>query len=197
MGELIVVKHAAPEIVEGLPSARWVLSESGREQCEELHSRLVQYKPAHLYTSEEPKAVQTAEILGPRLGVPVSPRPRLNENDRTGLPFFDDESEFNARLRAFFLRPSERVLGNESADEAHARFIGAVQDVLASAQGQPTLIVAHGTVTSLLVARANQLNPFSFWLELDFTSFVVLSTPSFKLAHVVHPDVAEPGDEAL
>ena len=162
MGELIVVKHAAPHIVEDLPSSKWVLSELGMEQCEELYSRLAQYNPASLYTSEEPKAVQTAEILGARLGIPVSPTPQLHENDRTGLPFFKDKTEFNARLRAFFLRPSERVVGNESADEAHARFIGAVREVLASAQGQPTLIVAHGTVITLLISRANHLNPYPF-----------------------------------
>ena len=187
MSELILIKHAAPQVVEDLPSSQWVLSESGRQQCDELHSRLAQYKPASLYTSEEPKAVETAEILGLRLGIPFASKPGLHENDRAGLPFFNDRAELNARIRAFFSSPSERVVGNESADEAHSRFIGAVQDSLDSAQAQPTVIVTHGTVTSLLVARANQLSPYPFWLDLELTSFVVLSTPSFTLRQVVHP----------
>lgn len=181
------MKHAAPTIVEDLPASRWVLSESGKRQCEDLHSRLAKYRPAIIYTSEEPKAVQTAEIIASRLNVPFSPRHGLQENDRTGLPFFHDEAELQTRMEAFFQRSSERVIGEESADEAHSRFVGAIHDALASTRARPTVAVTHGAVISLLVARANDLSTYSLWRDLHFTSFVVVSTPSFTLREVVHP----------
>lgn len=187
MGELILVKHAAPLVVEHLPSSRWVLSESGKQQCEDLYSRLARYRPAIIYSSEEPKAVQTGEILASRLDVPFSPRRGLQENDRTNLPFFHDEAELHARMEEFFQRSSERVIGEESADEAHARFVGAIHDALASTRARPTVAVTHGAVISLLVARTNDLSTYSLWRDLHFTSFVVVSTPSFTLREVIHP----------
>lgn len=186
MADLIVVKHAAPEIVEDLPPSQWALSEFGRGQCHELSERLAQYLPASLFASQEPKAVETAEMISPRLGLSPALVSGLHENDRTALPFLSTEVDFHARMRDFFIRSGDRVVGNESADEAHARFVGTLKRLLSSEETRPTVVVTHGTVATLLVARANHLSPYYFWRDFDFASFVVLSTPSFILREVVH-----------
>jgi broad specificity phosphatase PhoE len=93
-------------------------------------------------------------------------------------------------MEAFFRRSSERVMGNEAADEAHDRFAGSVRSALASTPAESTVVVAHGAVISLLVGRANRLDPYGLWRVLGFTSFVVVSTPSFEMEEVVH---AAPG----
>ncbi len=181
------MKHAAPQIREDCPSRSWVLSTAGRRQAEHLHGELSPYEPSYLFSSEEAKAAETAEILGNGLGLPCSSLFGLHENDRTDLPFFDREEEYAERFRAFFDHPSDRMIGKESADDAHDRFAGAVRRVLATTRRGTTIIVAHGTVTSLLVSRANELEPYPFWRDFDFTSFVVLSVPSLELRAVVHP----------
>jgi len=184
---LLLVKHAAPRVVENLPASLWTLSDAGERQCEELYSRIAGYGPGAIFTSREPKAVQTSLDLGSRFELPVTPLPGLHENDRTGLPIFRDVAALDARMKAFFLRSSERVIGNETADEAHARFAGAIRDVLASTRSDATVVVAHGAVISLLVGRANRVDPYLFWRGLDFTSLVVVRTPSLELEEVVHP----------
>ena len=191
MAKLIAIKHAAPQIVPEVASSQWKLSPSGLRQCDELASRLARYAVTALYSSEETKARQTADALGLRLGLPARARPGLQENDRTGLRFFDDPADLDACFRDFFARPFERVVGNESAAEAQARFRGAVQSILdepGQGQGLPA-IVTHGTVLTLLVGTANDIDRFAFWKALTLTSFVVLSTPGLELVDVVHAPV--------
>ena len=185
--DLILVKHAAPEIEKDVPSARWVLSEEGRRQAQALPTRLVPYNPARLLASFEPKAIETAEIVGAELGLPVESRGGFRENDRTDLPYFDDESEFEERIRTFFAQPADRAIGTESADEAHERFSSALREIPALASGGPTIVVTHGAVASLVVARANKLDPYDFWLNFALTSFAVLSSPTLRLKEVIHP----------
>ena len=185
--ELILVKHAVPDIDPATPSRQWTLSERGKLQCEALFSALAHYEPSSLFTSEEPKAVETAAIVGAGLGISPVPSPDLHENDRTDLPFAATQAAFNNRMKEFFLRPSERVIGRESADEAHSRFAKAVRKTMGTADTGSIVIVTHGAVATLLTARANQLNPYTFWLGLEFASFVVLTAHSFALRHVGHP----------
>ena len=90
-------------------------------------------------------------------------------------------------MDAFFDRSAERVIGEETADEAHARFVNAIRRVEASTPAETTIVVAHGTVISLLVGRANRVSPKVVWRDLDFTSFVVVSMPLFEIRAVVHP----------
>jgi broad specificity phosphatase PhoE len=187
MSKLIAIKHAAPQLVPGVASREWTLSQSGMQQCDELAARLARYAVTSLYSSEETKARQTADRLGLRLGLTVLVRPGLQENDRTGLRFFHDPADLDACLRDFFARPLERVVGKESAAEARARFQAAVQAILDEPGERLPAIVTHGTVLTLLVCAANEIDPFSFWKALATTSFVVLSTPGLKLVEVVHP----------
>ncbi len=143
--------------------------------------------PGRLLASLEPKAIETAKVVGAELGLPIECRAGFQENDRTDLPYFDDESEFQERIRIFFAQPAYRVIGTESADEAHERFRNALKEIPAPAAGRPTIVVTHGAVASLVVARANKLDPYDFWLNFALTSFAVLSSPGLRLKEVIHP----------
>jgi hypothetical protein len=47
------------------------------------------------------------------------------------------------------------------------------------------VVVAHGTVISLLVAARNQIDGFEFWRRLGFTSFAVLDCrDGFRIAEI-------------
>ena len=190
MGQLLLVKHAAPQIDEHLSASRWTLSPAAQHQCARLAKRLAPYRPDALFASREPKALETATLLGSPLSLSVTLWPGLQENDRTGLPFFAASEVLAAQMQEFFSRPTERVIGIESADEAHARFEQAVRQVLAATSADTPIVVTHGTVISLLVGRANRVSSYSLWRELEFTSFVVVSTAAFELQAVVHPPPA-------
>ena len=118
--------------------------------------------------------METAGIVAGRLGIGCSVYPGLHEHDRTGAPFLADE-EFERAARDLFERPGELVWGNETAEQAGARFEGAVRRVLDEREEEVVPIVAHGTVISLFVARYNDVEPYELWRRLGLPSFCVLS----------------------
>lgn len=188
MAKLILVKHAPPVLDPDVPSPRWVLSEEGRRRCGWLADQLKAQGARALYASLEPKALETAVLAGVRLGLDVRARPDLNENDRTGLGFGTAEA-LRATIRAFFERPAERVMGEETAAQALARFEAAIRRLLAETPGQSVAVVTHGKVLTLLTARYNPMAAYDFWNGLALPSLVTLDRDSFLLdgAPLGHP----------
>ena len=62
-----------------------------------------------------------------------------------------------------------------------------MRSVLEERQEGVSVIVAHGTVTSLLVARHNAIDAYALWRDLGLPSFCILFTPGFELRDIV-PD---------
>ena len=181
---LILVKHSLPEVVPGLPPNQWRLSNDGRLHCAPLAEKLRAYQPEIIISSLEPKAQETAHLVAEQLGMRCVTMEGLHEHDRGGTPFLD-AARFEATVEMFFAEPAKLVIGRETADAAHARFSGAVARVMEKHPGRNVVIVAHGTVITLLVSRANGLAPFPLWKRLGMPSFIVLALPDLRLSEVV------------
>ena len=192
MRRLILVKHSLPKIEPAVLSHRWRLGEEGRRRCATLAERLTPHAPVAVVASTEPKAAETGEIVAGRLGLPFEAIAGLRENDRTGLGYLGD-AEYEARFARFFAEPTALVVGRETAAGAGARFAGAVEGVVAryaSREADPwrdgsLVVVAHGTVISLFVARHTGAEPFPLWRRLGLPSFVVLAVPDLALLETV------------
>ena len=183
MNNLILVKHALPELNPTVPAAEWHLSERGRARSELLAHKLAAYSLDVIVSSVEPKAIETAQIVANRLGKPHEIGVGLHEHDRRNVPFMPLE-QLETRVAEFFAKPSELVLGSETADEAHARFAKAIACLIAKHPQKNIAVVAHGTVISLFAARKNEM-PFEFWKNLGLPSIVVLSLPDFQMEKVI------------
>jgi broad specificity phosphatase PhoE len=173
---LILVKHSLPALEPGVPSCEWLLSEVGRARCIPLAERLAAYRAAVVVASPEPKATETGQIVAARLDLPMEVIAGLHENDRTGLGWLGS-AELEATIARFFAQPERRSMGNETADEAHARFAAAVGAVCARHPYETIVVVAHGTVITLFISRLTGQEPFPLWKRLGLPSFIVLSLP--------------------
>ena len=182
MSKLILIKHAAPEVVPSVPSEQWHLSEKGRASCTPLAEQMRPFNPAIIVSSTELKAVETAELVAPKLGIPHSTARDFHEHDRSNVPHMRS-SEFISAMELFFRKPDELVLGRETAQRAEARFTRAVQNVLQ--QHQDVAIVSHGTVIALLLARYSDRSAFQLWRELGLPSFAVLDAPDMRIDNLV------------
>jgi broad specificity phosphatase PhoE len=180
MARLVLIRHAPPDITPEVPSPRWVLSAQGRERCGWLADQLDTLGVARLYSSLEPKALETAALVGMRLGLEVRPRPDLHENDRTSLAFGSADG-LKHTIRRFFEAPFERVMGRETARDALTRFKTAVRALVAEAPDETVAVVAHGVVITLLAASRNAIDPFDFWDALSSPCCVVLDAASLAL----------------
>jgi broad specificity phosphatase PhoE len=188
---LILIKHSLPEIAPTVRAAEWHLSESGRQRCHALAERVARYAPQMVVHSVEPKAEETAQLLARYLYLTCRAMAGLHEHVRDIDPLFT-QARFEAQVAAFFARPGELVFGRETADQAHARFAGAISAALAQAAGRNLAFVAHGTVITLFVARAVGLEPFPLWQRLGLPSFVALAPPEMRLLAVAE----QIGDDA-
>lgn len=183
VSRLILVKHAQPAFDLSVSANAWKLSEQGRSQAKVLGTRLAEYAPELIVASTESKATETGKIAAEQLGVPFEVSVGLHEHDRTGVPFLP-AGEFESAVQSFFANLNELVFGNETAEQAFRRFDDAVRRVSTQHPEGNLVIVAHGTVITLLVARYNDIEPFSFWKRLGLPSFVVLSRHDYRLMNV-------------
>ena len=169
---LVLVKHAQPVLNANVPPREWRLGTEGEEQSRELAERLKAFLPFTLVSSNEPKAMQTAAIVATTLGVISRVANGLEEIDRPAMPILsrDEHERLNAAL---FRTRSIAVVGHESADTALARFEAAIQDTLAAVDVSTNVVViAHGTVISLFVARCTGRDALDAWRALRCADFV-------------------------
>lgn len=124
--------------------------------------------------------METAEIVANGLELSFHSRNGLHEHERSKTPYLSRE-EFESAIREFFEHPDTLSLGSETAHEAHERFSEAVRSVLDQYQRKTVVIIAHGTVISLLVSRLAGISDMLLWQDLGLPSFVVIDRESNRL----------------
>jgi len=181
---VVLVKHSAPTVIASVPAAEWHLSPGGIERCAGLADRLRAFSTRSITSSAEPKAVETATIVGERLGFPVEVIGDLHEHDRRDTKLLGDDA-FRHAIRSLFARPHDRVFGRETAADALARFDAAVGRLLASrGPEEDVIVVTHGTVISLFVAAHTGEDGFGLWSRLGLPSLVVLRRADLSLERI-------------
>jgi len=182
---IYLIKHALPQIDPGQPASRWRLSEEGRRRSQVLAERLSGASITALAASLEPKAGETARILSSHLGQLVESMPGLEEHHRETTGWLDTAA-FQAGAERLFADPDALVFGEETANQALARFAHAVDDFISRRREGNLAIVTHGTVISLFAASRAGQDGWELWQRLGLLSYVALSLPRFGLHQVVY-----------
>lgn len=173
---LILVKHALPAIVDGVRARDWALSAEGRRRCGPLAEALRIHAPSGtIFSSDEPKAVETAALIAAALGLPTAIDAGLAEHRRGAVRMLD-ETAWQAAIARLFEHPDRLEYGEETGDQARLRFEAAVRRILASRErpGGACVCVAHGTVISLFTAALTGADGLALWKRLALPSFVAL-----------------------
>ena len=178
--QVILVKHSLPYVKKDLPAREWMLSEEGRARAGRLADHLMSYRLDFLASSNEPKAMETAQILAAKCGVELRVFEGLHEHERSSVPYLS-KVEFESAVRTFFERPDQLVFGDETAHQAHERFSRAVYSILPENNHSKIAIVSHGTVLSLFVSRLTGQPGFKIWSELGLPGFVILDLQAKQL----------------
>lgn len=159
---LILVRHALPEVVRGVPSSQWGLSEAGREDCVLLaHALPVDLAPV-VYSSGIPKAAETAAVIALRRGLRTAVDGRLREVDQP------PEWVEDHRAKVLGYLAGRDGSDWEPRDGAVARFGAAIRDALADDAGRAgdTVVVTHGLVMTLWVATVAEIDSGAWWAAL-------------------------------
>lgn len=147
-----------PQVVIDLdrPVPRWSLSKTGTARARRAAQSSWAHQLGRIISSDETKAVETAEILGKAAGIRPDVLANFHENDRTTTGFLPPP-EFEAAADSFFARPDESFRGWERAVDAQSRIVSAVNAVLATHNPSvPIAFVGHGGVGTLLKCHLKQ-----------------------------------------
>jgi broad specificity phosphatase PhoE len=129
---------------------KWSLNEIGQRRVTTLANNLgVLSRTSRVVSSDETKALETAEPIATALGVTVQVRPEMHENDRSATGFLPPEV-FERVADQFFSDPSCSVRGWEKAFDAQRRIVNEVENCLAGSVNGDVLFVGHGGVGTLL-----------------------------------------------
>ena len=183
MPTLILVKHALPQIDPMVPANQWRLSEKGQDFSQGLAQKLAQYRLDLIFSSVEPKAIETARIVATALEKRIEVVEGLHEHDRNNVGFLK-KKKFEASVAQFFNQPDLLTFGNETANQAHHRFSRAVMGIIEKYPDKNIALVTHGTVLTLFVSRLVGIEPFAFWKDLALPSWVGLSHPDLGLRRI-------------
>ena len=143
----LFVTHPEVVVDPSTPITRWGLSDVGRARAHAFARELAGQGWELLVSSDEQKAVETAEVLSASLDLPVGIDPALGENDRSATGYLPPE-EFERTADSFFARPEEAVRGWEPAASAQSRIVNAVRRLSTGAPGRRIVFVGHGACRS-------------------------------------------------
>ena len=147
-----------------------------------------------IWSSREPKAIETAEIVADELGVPAKIADGLEEHHRDNVPFLSPKEKFEEAVERLFRCPDRLVLGRETANHARDRFTAAIDEVIDAGQSD-SIVVTHGTVMTLFVASFPGVERMAFWRRLGLPSYVVLTLSDMRIKSIVE-GVTEVGPSA-
>lgn len=146
----LYLTHPQVEIDPARPVPEWSLSAEGRRRAGIVRAASWVGEIGRIVSSTERKALETAGVIAECAGLPVEAEERMGENDRSATGFLPPP-EFEAAADRFFAHPHLSFRCWETAADAQARIVAAVDDALAAHDPSvPVLFVGHGGVGTLL-----------------------------------------------
>ena len=123
------------------------LSALGREQAEKLAATLGTRQIGTLYSSDLRRALETAEPLAERLGLPIQPTPALRERNfgaNESRIAVEVAAEFGKEVGTRWLGPDERHPGGESMREVYERVATFLDELLEGLPADEIALVTSG-----------------------------------------------------
>lgn len=187
MADLILIRHSKPQMMPHINSHDWVLSEKGQALSQSLANKLAPYGITRMITSVEPKARETGQLIAERLGISWEQAEGLHEQLRYTVGWMESEEERIEAIRQLFRKPSEVVFGEESANDALARFSKAIRTVRTHYPDDILGIATHGTVMALFLQAFAGLDAFEFWQSMVTPMAVILKdvTNGYSVVQVI------------
>lgn len=180
--KLILIKHSIPTISSEIPSNKWTLSEEGIQKANLFVLNLEKYNFKRIFSSDEPKAIETANIFGGKLNKEVEIIKGIHEHERNSNRVIYPKEQWEELMRSFFEFPNKLIFGDETATEARIRFRTSILKLVsANPPDEDIVVVTHGTVMSLFISEYNEVDIFKVWNSFGLPSYAELNADSFIL----------------
>ncbi|MHB0870118.1 MAG: histidine phosphatase family protein [Chloroflexota bacterium] len=133
------------------------LTPTGLRQAAQLASRLASEGIAAIYSSDQGRAMRTAQVAASRLGLIAAPRADLREidcGDWTGQSYGDVRIRWPREFEGWRSRPHlHRMPGGEGVAQVQKRSLRFLAEIRQRHPGQAVCAVTHNTVVRTLVCH--------------------------------------------
>lgn len=163
MSVLLLVRHGESEWnvagrVQGQSPDAGALTARGVDQAARTAAALARRGAAAIFSSDLPRARQTADVIAANLGLPVRVDPRLREQNLgrlEGLRLADPIGDGLVRdmIDRLWREPWQRPDGGESVSDVYVRIRGTLDEY--AKQDRVLILVAHGGPVRVAVTRAD------------------------------------------
>lgn len=170
---LYLVRHGRPLIEQGVPAHEWELDPAGFDDIWALRESGRLPRVAAWFSSPEPKAVGTAQLLTEgSVGVVDA----LRELERDSTDWLDD---FDTVVRRGYDVPDAPAYdGWESVATCRERVAPAVRRILELHRDVEVVLVGHGTAWTLTVsALTGAPADFEAWQRLAMPDVIAVDAP--------------------
>ena len=191
MTHLILIRHSQTQQQKDMNSHQWQLTETGRERCQILAEQLRLHEIDRIFTSEEPKAQLTGQLVADVLHIPCETAPDLHETKRDSVGYFEHIAEFQAAVEAAMLEPDKLLFGEETFTDARTRLANQIDTLLQQYPDETLALVSHGTVLALYLAQLSGDGAVGIWQSLDMPAYAVVSLPEKTITKIVTSIVQE------
>lgn len=181
--DIALIRHSISQPVPGVSAHTWELTDLGVQRCAALADALRPYALSRLATSDEPKAVTTAETLQTHLNIaaPLIIEPAFRETRRESAAYFDNLGLFRSAIREAMKDAEHVIFGEEAFNAARVRFTTALDALIAAHPGESLGVVTHGTIMAMVLTHWTGVDAYSTWAALEMPAFAVVSGPGRHL----------------
>lgn len=176
MASLYLIRHAHTKML-GDAAEHWPLSEEGQREADILARQSFWREVELIFSSPEPKALQTAKPAANCWSIPVQTADCLREVHRPHLI-----PDYENTIARFFSNPGTSIEGLEPADQAADRITRCIKGLPTEHPGKTLTIISHGLVTALFLARLEDRWPTAAeWRAIPFAGLSVIDTTLWHL----------------
>lgn len=145
MPKLYVIRHAKVNIDPSKPSADWCLSKEGNLSTYHLAQSESWDDVQWIYSSPEPKATQTAQIIADHLRINYHIHPDLRELQFKTM--FLPAKEFQTRVARYLEGKPDPAF--EDYQKAQTRIDQSITSITQKHKGKSGIIISHGRIISV------------------------------------------------
>lgn len=178
MTEIYFVRHAHAHYSED--EYHRPLSAQGERDAERVTNLLKHQRIDAVYTSPYRRAIQTVEGIAQARHLPVQTIDALKERQLSSGVLED----FHAAVQRVWHEPSFAWAGGESNQQAMARAIPSLRNILLTHPQQSVVIGTHGNIMVLMMHYFDAQYDYAFWQKLSMPDIYRLSFQGLSLQEV-------------
>ena len=184
MSHLILIRHSLSHQQPGISAHEWGLTDEGRQRCGTLAAQILSYNVRFVFSSFEPKAIQTAEAVVSALSLPNSQIiDGLEETHRATSPYYKNVGDFQAAVIDAMHHPDKVLFGEEAFGAARERFDETLARLMEKHPDETIAAVSHGTVMSLWLAPLLNRPVEEVWQAMGMPAYAVIDWPDKRVIH--------------